>query len=105
MTKFLHPIQSMRRCPDRFSVGAAFLGSLWAYSEGMRVVGGRLYVIDAAISFFTVLFYALIEARVGGSVALFVSISLFTVGRIAIGLKAPGYLREHLISLGYQPRP
>lgn len=102
MAKYFHSLHSDRRCPDRFSVGATIFGSLWAFSEGMRVVGGGFYVFDAFISFGSVLTYAALTWFVESSVAIAIAVSAFIAARIYVGFLAPRYLQRHLVSLGYR---
>jgi hypothetical protein len=102
MAKYFHSLHSDRRCPDRFSVGAAIFGSLWAFSEGMRVVGGRFYVFDALISFGSIFAYAALTWFFESSVAIAIGVTIFISARIWIGFLAPRYLQHHLASLGYR---
>jgi hypothetical protein len=98
VSKFVHPLQADRRCPERFSLGAASFTALWAYAEGMKILGGRLYVFDSALMFASTLAYGLLS----DALALGVGVCLFFAGRITIGFLAPRYLRQHLELLGYR---
>ncbi len=102
MKKYVHALQPDRRCPERFSLGAATFTTLWAYSEGMRIFGGRLYVVDSALMFLSAMIYALFTWIAPTSVAISVGMSVFLAGRVGIGFLAPRYLKQYLNMLGYR---
>jgi hypothetical protein len=102
MSKYVHPLQADRRSPERFSLGAASFTALWAYAEGMKILGGRLYVFDSALMFASALAYGLLTRLLSDALALGVGVCLFFAGRITIGFLAPRYLRQHLGLLGYR---
>jgi hypothetical protein len=105
VSKFVHPLQADRRCPERFSFGAASFTALWAYAEGMKILGGRLYVIDSVLIFASTLVYVLLTRFVPDNIGLGIGVFTFLLGRVAIGFLAPRYLREHLETLGYRQAP
>jgi hypothetical protein len=96
---FWHSTLAERRVSKRFSIGAFFLSSLWAYSEGMTRLAGQLTLLDVLISFGAVaLFFLLGENSMSLAAACLVVLAF----RVFIGFRARQWLTEHLMSLGYK---
>lgn len=79
------------------------MGSFWAFSEGMPLRAGKLYVFDAL----SIVVAALL---VGGGTALdkegvgwIAAVLLIFAMRLYVGFRAPKWLTAFLTSRGYKP--
>jgi hypothetical protein len=98
--KYWHNTLPERRAPRFFSVGAFLMGSLWAWSEGIRHKAGQLYVLDVVFFLSAV---GLFVVMAGSTLALSCAITVFVGWRLYIGLRAKTWLVKHLVGLGYKP--
>ena len=100
---FWHSTLPERRVSRRFSFGAFTMGSFWAFSQGMPVRAGKLYVFDALSTTMAAMPVAIgvfLEREEFGWIA---AVTLFFAARLYTGFRAPQWLKAFLIERGYKP--
>jgi hypothetical protein len=73
-------------------------GSVWAWSEGIGKIGGRLYVGDAIAATISALLFG--HAN-GSDPGLLGAIAAFVLWRVYVGRQAQRWLTHDLIAKGY----
>ena len=79
------------------------MGSFWAFSEGMPVRAGKLYVFDALSTTMAAIPVAIGVFFEREELGWIVASSLFFAARLYIGFRAPQWLKAFLIERGYKP--
>lgn len=93
----IHSSLPERRVRDGFNWIAAICTAMWAYSEGMVRLGGRLLAMDAAV----VLVVDLL-LRLNAAMAVLAGIAFIVTRSIYCGTRGSGWLYRHLSSHGYR---
>jgi hypothetical protein len=99
MTVFIHSTREQRYVKDGFNWLAFFFGYLWAFSEGLVSVAGRLFAID-------VFGFVLIKAYeiVNHSWLLVLSGLILIITHVVSGCIGSDWLRASLLRQGYKEK-
>lgn len=97
MSVFIHPTRPERRVEPGFCWAALLFGSIWAYSEGLIVHGGRLAAADGAVG----LLY-LYGEQTGHPSAAGGALLLFLAKNVYCAVRGRFWLQCLLLSQGYR---
>ena len=78
------------------------MGSFWAFSEGMPVRAGKLYVFDTIATIMAAMPVGIGVFLKREELGWIVAAMLFFAARLYIGFRAPQWLRAFLIRRGYK---
>ncbi|MGA4240006.1 hypothetical protein [Ralstonia pseudosolanacearum] len=97
MSIFIHSIRPERRVEPGFCWAALLFGTIWAYSEGLIVQGGRLVSVDGVAGL--LLLYGVQSSQsspIGGALLLFLAKNFYCA------IRGRRWLRSLLFSQGYR---
>lgn len=77
------------------------MGSFWAFSEGMPLTAGKLYVFDVLSIVVAALLVGIGDSLNTEGLGWMVAALLFFVARLYVGFRAPQWLTAFLIARGY----
>ena len=94
---FVHAVRQERRVKKGFYWTAFLFGTLWAYSEGLTVIGGRLAAVDAMVGL-TVLY----GSQTGHPLVAVGALLSFIGKNVYCAIRGQFWLRSLLIQQGYR---
>ncbi|AZQ52772.1 hypothetical protein D5R55_09120 [Burkholderia cenocepacia] len=92
-TLMIHPTMPERRVKLGFNWSALIFGTIWAYSEGLVVQGGRMAAVDAASG---------LLCASGRPALLIAALILFVAKNVYSARHGSAWVRQRLLNQGYR---
>ncbi|MDF3080953.1 hypothetical protein KPB01_08280 [Burkholderia sola] len=92
-TLMIHPTMPERRVKLGFNWSALIFGTIWAYSEGLVVQGGRMTAVDAASG---------LLCSSGRPALLIAALVLFVAKNVYSARHGSAWIRQRLLNQGYR---